>query len=337
MKKTLLRAFAVLALLGLALSAIQIAPASAGTDDEVAAAKQRLDDALRDMRIAAQAADDAQHELEILADTVANAREIIAEYETRSDELRLQLEERLVAAFQAGPASQITALLGSDSFRDFTDRLEFLQTIAQDDADQALEQQTAAESLRMHRDELAVMLEEQRTKTAELERLRKQAEDRLNTAQGIYDGLKTLLDDEREALLAIGQTPRPDLPLQRCPVGGINSFTDTFGYPRSGGRTHAGQDLMTPQGTPIIAAHDGFAVARWNDLGGNAVILTAPDGTWTYYAHLSAYGRLGNVEVGEVIGYAGTTGNATVSHLHFEYHPGGGAAVNPYDNLIQVC
>jgi murein DD-endopeptidase MepM/ murein hydrolase activator NlpD len=61
------------------------------------------------------------------------------------------------------------------------------------------------------------------------------------------------------------------------------------------------------------------------------VSLTADNGTRYYYGHLSAYeGSDGRKTAGQVIGYVGSTGRTTVNHLHFEVHPGGGAAVNPY-------
>jgi murein DD-endopeptidase MepM/ murein hydrolase activator NlpD len=45
------------------------------------------------------------------------------------------------------------------------------------------------------------------------------------------------------------------------------------------------------------------------------------------------------VSVGDLVGYVGNTGNAryTVSHLHFEYHPGGGAAANPTPLVTSLC
>ena len=56
--------------------------------------------------------------------------------------------------------------------------------------------------------------------------------------------------------------------------------------------------------------------------------VTGPRG-YVYNAHLSSYGTLGSVRAGTVIGYVGATGDATTAHDHLEWHPYGGAAVDP--------
>jgi hypothetical protein len=129
-----------------------------------------------------------------------------------------------------------------------------------------------------------------------------------------------------------------DGPLQVCPVQGPNTFSDDFGAPRPGGRTHQGNDIFAPYGTPVVAPFPGRAEATPNPLGGLAVTVYGSRG-YAYNAHLSAYGELGPVEAGTVIGYVGTSGNAvgTPPHDHFEWHPENGAAVDPFPYLTEVC
>lgn len=127
-------------------------------------------------------------------------------------------------------------------------------------------------------------------------------------------------------------------PFQVCPVDPPRAYSDTFGAPRSGGRTHQGTDIMAPYGTPIRATFSGTASNASNELGGIAVYVNGSGG-FTYNAHMSSIGQLGSVQAGDIIGYVGTSGNAngTSPHNHFEWHPGNGGAVNPYYYLNQVC
>jgi len=131
--------------------------------------------------------------------------------------------------------------------------------------------------------------------------------------------------------------PNDDELLAACPIDGEATFEDSWGWPRSGGRSHQGVDMIAERGTPVIAVVDGDAVFKQNRLGGNAVWLTAPNGDKFYYAHLDSFeGRSRTVEAGELIGYVGSTGNAQGPHLHFETLPGGGVE-NPYGHTLAAC
>jgi murein DD-endopeptidase MepM/ murein hydrolase activator NlpD len=107
--------------------------------------------------------------------------------------------------------------------------------------------------------------------------------------------------------------------------------------PNQGGdHIHQGNDIYAAMGVPIVAPFDGTAVTATNHIGGLAVKVFGDFG-YVYNAHLSAFGQLGTVQAGDVIGYVGATGNAGGPHDHFEWHPGNGAAVDPHGFLLMVC
>lgn len=123
----------------------------------------------------------------------------------------------------------------------------------------------------------------------------------------------------------------------RCPVPGGSFFND-WAFPRSGGRSHAGNDIFAPRGTPVLAPVSGWVDVATGRLGGHQFRLTSADGTLWFGSHLDRFGASGQVTAGTVIGYVGDSGNARGSrpHLHFEIHPSG-QAVNPYPLLRTVC
>lgn len=141
------------------------------------------------------------------------------------------------------------------------------------------------------------------------------------------------------------------------PVNGKTTYSDTFGAGRSGGRSHAGQDLMAARHTPIVSPVDGTVTRVRHDntgLSGNMLVVTDAEG-WRYtFIHLNndrpgtddgsnrfdlafADGmRSGQkVRAGELLGYVGDSGNAesTSPHLHFEMHAPDGTLVNAYLSL----
>lgn len=125
-----------------------------------------------------------------------------------------------------------------------------------------------------------------------------------------------------------------------CPVPSAR-FTDTWGAPRSGGRSHKGTDMMASRGAPVYAVASGVVRTRSGGAGGIALYLQATNGDVFYYAHNSAnvVGNGERVQAGQLIARVGNSGNASggVNHVHFERAPGGGSAVNPYRFLREIC
>ncbi|WP_405777985.1 M23 family metallopeptidase [Streptomyces sp. NBC_00859] len=93
---------------------------------------------------------------------------------------------------------------------------------------------------------------------------------------------------------------------------------------------HTGIDFPVSYGTPVMAATDGTVRTQWNSAYGNMAMVTSPDGTETWYCHLSSTKiRSGSVKAGDVIAYSGNSGNSTGPHMHFEVRPHSGAAIDP--------
>jgi murein DD-endopeptidase MepM/ murein hydrolase activator NlpD len=139
------------------------------------------------------------------------------------------------------------------------------------------------------------------------------------------------------------------------PVQGIKpaQLHDTFNEARGGGtRPHEALDIMAPRGTPVLAASDGTVEKLFNSVPGGLTIYEFDrDRTRAYYyAHLDRYAE-GLVEGqalrrGDVIGYVGSTGNASedAPHLHFaifvlgpEKHWWQGTPIDPYPLLAPAA
>lgn len=133
------------------------------------------------------------------------------------------------------------------------------------------------------------------------------------------------------------------------PVAGVKpeALVDTFEQGRPGHR-HEAIDIAAPRGTPVYAVDDGTVVKLFTSVpGGLTVYQFDPAGKLAYYyAHLDRYvpGLKERVPVrrGDVIGYVGSTGNASpdAPHLHFAVFRLGplkqwwkGDAINPYPAL----
>jgi len=270
----------------------------------------------------------------------------------RYDKIRERLNERAVTAYMTGPASNIDFLLDAQSVSDLTDRLAYVDALAQSDAELSV---AVANQRNLLAAAEATLADQQALALRELDRARSQKAE----VAAIFDQQQALLDEQQrlesaaestfkekkagyakwlaQQQAAGGQTmggrvwDGSDLPepynhvLDACPVDQPRGFGDGFGAPRYAGgyHLHKGVDLVAPAGTSIRAAFDGYAYTSSNTLGGRVVFVVGQYGK-VYNAHLSAYtgNSNGRVSAGDVIGYVGDTGDAAgLPHDHFEFHP----------------
>ncbi|HEY4607494.1 MAG TPA: M23 family metallopeptidase [Acidimicrobiia bacterium] len=154
--------------------------------------------------------------------------------------------------------------------------------------------------------------------------------------------------------LPAGAAPEPPFEIRFPQETGPTVFTSTFGAPRSGGRSHTGNDLMAPKMTQVYAAADGIVtVIGTSSLAGRYVEIDHGDGWTTRYIHLNndepgtdnggaewtstvvpglVVGSL--VVAGEHIAWVGDSGNAegSGSHTHFEIAYAG-SEIDPFPYL----
>jgi peptidoglycan hydrolase-like protein with peptidoglycan-binding domain len=153
------------------------------------------------------------------------------------------------------------------------------------------------------------------------------------------------VDQATAIALGLQASPKPapapavTIRMQARPIAkGPCWYGDTWHAFRGSGRVHLGVDIGAPRGTPLQAVVSGRVTQIYRDrpgsLSGNGIKIAMADGTYFFYAHLDTIapgiGVGVPVAAGQVIGTIGSTGNAAITHLHFEVHPRGGAAVNPY-------
>jgi murein DD-endopeptidase MepM/ murein hydrolase activator NlpD len=162
---------------------------------------------------------------------------------------------------------------------------------------------------------------------------------------GRLDGLLTELEIQRRLLDNINEYNEKMSPYLLnyptiWPVSG--QISSGYGWRRnpfggSGREHHNGIDIPARQGTAIRAAGGGTVTfSGWQNGYGNTVVIDHGNGITTKYAHNTRNNvREGRrVERGDIIGYVGSTGRSTGSHLHYEVIRNG-SAVNPVSFLLE--
>jgi murein DD-endopeptidase MepM/ murein hydrolase activator NlpD len=231
------------------------------------------------------------------------------------------------------------ALIDAATTRDLSqlDQLEAVSRQMDRLTDELLIKEADVEALEQEQANIVAYLAELQERA---ERLHEEAKEKYREAYAKYQA-----EQARLAAIRASQSSGPAKGVPQatrnsaCPFPG-SSFIDSWGYPRSGGRTHKGTDMIGSHGRPLYAMANGTVRLNSHSLGGIQVYIYGDDGITYYYAHLSGYVqglRNGDRVVrGQHIGFNGNTGNSSTPHLHLGMIVGG-TYVNPYPTVRNAC
>lgn len=309
---------------------------SAAGEPTISDLRERLGKIQSELDATTERVEAARAERETIAARLANIRLEMNERRRENNKLRAEAVDRAAALYMEGGTGMVEALLSASDFGDLSDNAEILSRVSLGDVDVFVKLARSEKRLADLRRELDKNRAALLAKEKELE----------EQAEGLKARLDSVSAEYRKLVkeLGIPVTSLSSVPQARggmyCPVAGPTSFVDTWGAPRSGGRSHQGVDMMGARGTPQVAIVAGtITYAGYSGLGGNVQYLSGDDGTLYVYIHQQSHAvTSGRVRAGQVISYLGDTGNARgMPHLHFEVRPGGGGAVNPYPLVASLC
>jgi murein DD-endopeptidase MepM/ murein hydrolase activator NlpD len=310
----------------------------------------RMDAIQADLDAATARIEELTQERAAVEDRIASIEDDREQMSKRQGALEERAVERATILYKSGTIGTLEFLLSADDFGELETRADLLSRVS-------IEEQGTFLKLARTKLELAALDEElvqRREELADAEARMKEEAEHLDAqfaaVQEDYETLKRQLarlaaaapDPAPVAAAAAAPAVMPKVTGDMtCPVAGPVSFIDSWGAPRSGGRTHEGVDMMASIGTPVAAIVSGtITLSSYGESAGNWQILSGDDGNSYWYMHNDQnIVNGGHVSVGTQIATVGGTGNASESapHLHFEFHPGGGGPVNPYPLVASLC
>jgi murein DD-endopeptidase MepM/ murein hydrolase activator NlpD len=310
--------------------------AVAQTSQQVKDAENRVAQVQAELDAATAAYEEVWARVEAVRAELVDLEARGTQLEAEAAEVGEVLSDRARLVYKYGSDSILTSMMSADGPQGAIDRASMLSAVTS----RSQGRLQSAVSLRKELDQVEALRAD---KEAELSSLLALQEQRRGELQGQLQVAEARAADLRER--AARQRAIDNAVMQglyAC-IHDYNSFRDTWGAPRSGGRRHKGVDVMAPYGVPVYAFTNG-RISRLTSggLGGISLYMWGDDGNEYFYTHLAGYaagiysGK--RVEAGEHIAINGDTGNARgTPHVHFEVHPGGGAPVNPYPYMAAAC
>ena len=299
-----------------------------------------------------------EEELEELSAAIAEGEKKLVKLEKELAEAQKKLEKqndnlnaRLRTMYKSGSIGFLDVLLDSGSFSEFLTNFDLVKRIYSSDKDFLDELQKAHDEVEAKKKEVETLQAELKesketteTEKANVEAKKKEiaasneeTEKMIDELQADADALTEKLRNEANA--SSSESSEYDGGEMAWPVPSCHTITSYFGYrihPIYGySKLHTGLDIGASYGASIVAANSGTVImAGWYGGYGNCVIIDHGGGITTLYGHNSSlsvsYGQ--KVSRGQQIANAGSTGNSTGPHCHFEVRVNGNY-VNPLDYL----
>jgi murein DD-endopeptidase MepM/ murein hydrolase activator NlpD len=335
----------------LAATAVPLAAGQAIGEETLKDLQARMDEIQAELDATTSRIEELRDEKDRVTQRIASIEVRVKALDDRRARLLERVIERADELYRSGGFGMVEALFSSENFADLTSRAEMLSEISLDQSRVFVDLSRTEAELRALNEALSKerqALGENATRLA----------DESRSLQSKFDSVAAEYERLKKAILASkpdpAPAPAPSGPAPRarsasiqvsatngmaCPVAGPVSFVDSWGAPRDG-HTHQGVDMMAASGTPVVAIVSGaITLADYGGSAGYWQILSGDDGNQYWYMHNQQNIVTGGpVSAGEQIATVGDTGNAAgTPHLHFEYHPGGGAAVNPTPLVASVC
>lgn len=316
---------------------------SAEKQAEVEEAFRRLDALQTEIN---QLADDYDVAMAAYETAEANKLEAQAREEAARERVHMlqeQLSDRAAYMYRNGNVSYLDVLFGAQSFTDFISAMDLINRVNEQDAQLVLETKLVrdeAEAARLEYTEQERLAQEKLEEIAtimaakeaaevellaEIELLKKEAAELLAQEEAAAEAARQAAmayaasnnngpvnEEQMARVYALGV---------RYPFNGSFPVTSPFGWRAIFGDFHYGCDWGMPTGTPILAIAGGTVVAvGYGGSMGNYVIIAHGNGIRSIYMHNSSLNVSAgqSVSQGEVISYAGSTGNSTGPHLHLQ-------------------